>query len=554
MRRLFGFVAALGGLVLVGSTAVPAPREAVSGQDKESRAQPAVAPALIKLEPKEHEAPFFVFSRDGNLLAYNRGVAVHVYDVKAKKDVQRLDKERTRSSPTPLVFSPNGSQLLVGHRIGQDFEFWLWDTKTGNHLCALHYDPAPIILDPDPFAFTPAGKTIVGMQWRNDAGGLQLWDAASGKGSRSIGWNPDGVGAFRLSEDGKTIVAEHWKEIGLEEKNNFYYFTFKIHVRLWEVASGRDLGPIGKALDKTFKMPRRRLTTDEFPPGTKMISDLGVQGHGCRVRISPSGRIMVFARDTSDAVLQVSKNPPEGYSLCLVDLATGTELHKLNELDEIYPYHFTLSPNSGLLAVQGQMKKGYNGIFQTMVLLDVSHWRDEALKSRKDPTAKDLATLWDDLGAEEPAKAFQALRRMTASPQTVLPFLKKQLQPAPNDSKKIASLISQLDDKNFMVRENATKELLQFGEQAESAVAKALVKPESLEARQRLEKVLGTLKKETWPDAPMRCLLWGIEFLELNGSPTAIEVLERLATGGPEAWVTQEAIISLDRLGKKPKK
>jgi hypothetical protein len=70
-----------------------------------------------------------------------------------------------------------------------------------------------------------------------------------------------------------------------------------------------------------------------------------------------------------------------------------------------------------------------------------------------------------------------------------------------------------------------------------------------LEVRQRLELLL---EKPAIPRPEGFRTLRALEVLEYIGTPEAPTILESLAKGAPEARLTEEARLSLDRLAKRP--
>src|SRR5438105_2996883 len=65
----------------------------------------------------------------------------------------------------------------------------------------------------------------------------------------------------------------------------------------------------------------------------------------------------------------------------------------------------------------------------------------------------------------------------------------------------VEQLIKQLDDNNFEKRERATRELIEVGVPALPVLRAALKEPDSLEARERIEKIIARLTpKPKWPD------------------------------------------------------
>jgi hypothetical protein len=164
----------------------------------------------------------------------------------------------------------------------------------------------------------------------------------------------------------------------------------------------------------------------------------------------------------------------------------------------------------------------------------------------------ELQNLWTDLCGDDAAKAYRALWTLAAAPGQTVPFLQKHLEPAaPVDGKRIARLIGELDDDVFAMREKASAELEKLGQQAESALRKALEKPTSAEMQRRVERLLEKLEKPAASSERLR-LARSLEVLEQMGTPAARSLLQALAKGAPEAWLTQEVKTILERLAKRP--
>jgi hypothetical protein len=141
---------------------------------------------------------------------------------------------------------------------------------------------------------------------------------------------------------------------------------------------------------------------------------------------------------------------------------------------------------------------------------------------------------------------------MVASARTSVSFLAKHLRAQePVEADRIKRLIAGLDSDQYKIRIQASQELEELGERAETALRKALASTVSPEARQRLENLLH--KAEARVLSPKQVLtLRTIEILEHSGTPKAKEVLQTVAKGAPEARLTQEAKASLERLAKHP--
>jgi hypothetical protein len=91
------------------------------------------------------------------------------------------------------------------------------------------------------------------------------------------------------------------------------------------------------------------------------------------------------------------------------------------------------------------------------------------------------------------------------------------------------------------------QELRNLGELAEATLRQKLQGNLTLEMRRRVEQLLQ--KEEATPDRVRE--MRAIEVLEHIGTAEAKDLLQKLATGTPEARLTQEARASLERLAKR---
>jgi hypothetical protein len=179
-----------------------------------------------------------------------------------------------------------------------------------------------------------------------------------------------------------------------------------------------------------------------------------------------------------------------------------------------------------------------------------------AMTSLANPQSRnstELESLWKDLGTDDPMKAHKAITALVAKADQTVPFLQKRLQPVPRpDSSRLARLIRDLDNKEFMVRESATHELEHRGEPAEAALRQALGARPSPEVRRRIERILETHKRERLhPPPEQQRLTRAVEVLEQIGNPAARRLLEALSQGAPEASFTLDAQGALHRLSQR---
>jgi hypothetical protein len=100
-----------------------------------------------------------------------------------------------------------------------------------------------------------------------------------------------------------------------------------------------------------------------------------------------------------------------------------------------------------------------------------------------------------------------------------------------------------------MTRQKATDELKDVGRQVEAALKKALATQLVLETRSRIESLLD-LASDINLSADNLRLLRAVEALERMATPSARQVLQKLAGGAPAALVTEVAKAALERLSR----
>jgi hypothetical protein len=110
-------------------------------------------------------------------------------------------------------------------------------------------------------------------------------------------------------------------------------------------------------------------------------------------------------------------------------------------------------------------------------------------------------------------------------------------------------LLTELDDNDFAVREQAQRALESAGESVMPELRQALTQTTSAEARRRLDGMIEKMER-TVPAGKRLQALRGIEVLEQIRTPEARALLKLLAEGAPGTRVTREANGSLDRLTK----
>jgi RNA polymerase sigma factor (sigma-70 family) len=315
---------------------------------------------------------------------------------------------------------------------------------------------------------------------------IVICDLESGR-SKPIGQaHKHEVGTLALSPDGRLLLS------GSLDRT----------VRLWEVLTGQEI--------RTFDKHQRAVGAVAF---------------------SPDGRLAASGGGNLGVPYDV-KDPPR---IRLWDVASGDEIQTFTGHGcDVGALAFSPDGTHLVAALQNS----------TMLV-----WNVAGVKaSRRRPLPQDLSSLWADLGGEAP-KAYATIEILTAGREQAVAYLERRLQPARRiDQHHVKKLIADLDDDHFAVREAASSALLKLDAQALPAVRQALAEKPALETRRRLERILAQVEGPVVTAPETVRAARALVVLERIASPEARQVLEKLAQGAPEARLTQEAKVTLERL------
>jgi RNA polymerase sigma factor (sigma-70 family) len=479
------------------------------------------------------------FSPDGRLLAGScQDGTIRLWDAITRKEARRFQHG---ASPVAVLFSPRGNELASACLL--DPEVRIWDIASGEERRRI---PA-----------NKGGGFLITMAWSGDGQLMatwniqdrlvHLWDPATGRHLRE--WSPGdaSINSLVFSPDSKILAAA----CGLFGRGN--------RLLLWATDSGRLLHSLEAPGDLhdfhrvVFAPDGRSLAAGGRYAGPSSLYLWEVMTGRQRLTLkhgeditslvfSPDGQVLAAADNKTGTHISANgssgiqeEGEPTPPRVRLWDVAAEEELPPL-EGHQGAITALSFSPDGKLLASASNDT--------TVLLWDTTRWRKARPRAAGPLGRERIEALWADLGSDDAARAYRALRTLAASPRESVEFLKHRLRPvAPADDKQVARLLADLDGDDFAAREKAMRELERLGESAATELHKALTSNPSLEIKRRIEQLL---EKAPGPEQVRQ--VRAVEALERMGTPEARALCQALADGTTEARLTREARATLRRL------
>lgn len=471
-----------------------------------------------------------------------------------------------------LAFTPDGKALVSA---GNKQQLRFWDAKTWQPLRELKESSRSLSFTPDGkrLALVPAYQRVVRVKdladgkndlqipvsegahaWRAsfvDAGkrlvtlesspshttaGLLTWDTASGRQVGKLLLSGAVPAALAVTGDGRTAfvgdnegrihycrlgagkeiatMPGHAREVGALSLSPDEWLLISGSgdraVRVWERVSGKEIC--------TLRAHKRAVTAVAF---------------------SPSGRVVASA----DGGQLTNPYPvDEPCRIQLWDVATGKELAHFQGHDSDVDSMTFSADGKTLVCGLGN---------STILIWEVPRELQDLTLHAEGATERDLQRRWTDLAANAASEARRAVWDLAATPEETVRFLRARLRPARLvDSKQLERWILDLESERFEARERATQELIRSGVLVEAALRAVLDKRPGLETRRRVEQILEKIRGPITSRETLQSVR-AVEVLERVGTPVAQNVLKAIATGAPEAFVTQEAKASMARLARR---
>jgi WD40 repeat protein len=545
-------------------------------------------------------------SPGGRLLARvtDRDLAIHLYDVTSGHELHSFAGHR--AGRLAVAFVGDGREVATTNRtttvstptLGRNWADWSlrrWDAATGEELAVNARDPGEVhfatfsadgrrlvtVLHDGTLCLwdVPAGRLV--RKWQGPACVVTMWVDA--KGRPVLKAPQPTIAAPQFTADGQTLLAADmpmpYRDVPDE--------GFRVH--RWEVGTGRELpavkipgldrrsehnycvaSPDGRTL-AVWALGGRFATLALVDAATGKVRHR-LPSRPDQARFSADGRTLATKEPTGICLWEVASGrsrgrlakpffvpegafSPDGRLLAagarspecvsLWDLATGEVVGRLRA-DLAGVESLSFSPDGSRLAVAGWS--------HTALVCDVAALcggKDvAALRRAVAPSAREREDLWADLAGADGARAYRAIHRLAAGGADAATFLRQRLDTTPAaEDPRVARLIADLDNDDFVAREKASVELEQLGQRAGPALRRALEGDVSPEVRSRLSRLLRRLgPPEDSPPSPELVRLRVVEALEANGTAEARQILKDLAGPTPETDVAREAKASLQRL------
>lgn len=378
-------------------------------------------------------------------------------------------------------------------------------------------------------AFSPDGRRLYSGEW---AGPVRAWNLRTQKELPVIDREQHTTRALRVSADGRYLACADNPEAAEGARPEIVVWDLEkgaiVHrlrpspatMQAWDIAfspGGSLLVAVGGATDRKEGFA----AAWDIRSGQEKLNRSGLPGLALCVSVSPDGRMLAIGG--------------EDCAVRILEVLTGGLRREFSGHES--------SVQSIAFAAGGRLVASASADAPIYV------WDALGLEqsSRLAPwTAAQRDRAWHALAEVDAAQAFGVMREMIARPAAAVELIGARLRPEHSaDGARVPDLVRALDADDFVVRESATEALIALGEQATAALEDALKASPSVEARQRIVRILG--KRQGSGPQPRQALR-ALEVLERIGTPQAAEVLRTLARGGDGIPLAREAKQSLARL------
>jgi WD40 repeat protein len=483
-------------------------------------------------------------------------VTIHRWDVARGKLLVGPKKGFSRNVTSLL--SPDAKTVVTADRSSDRLE--IWSVASGKWITRLEtkFD----FLSSVSVSFTPDGRYLLAQ----NTGNLDMFDTSNWKSKKVVALPSDASNGLKSIAGGKILMNDggnwslfelgakeplwnielHSKGLAVSPDSTVFATRTNPGISLRRVADGKELRAIpietrvsqpclqGYEASLTFSSDGKWLAAKLTMYDREMVSVWDSHTGGELWRLSDQDDQDTRSSHDNDSVVAFSSDDrwlASGHTdgtIRIWDMASGQEVRRLVGHDAPI--------TSVCFAPDGRTIVSSAGV-------EVLQWR---VPPKLDSKA-DKKTLWDDLAADDGAKAFRAIWSLVSQGKRSMELLESKIKPMPPpDEHKLAQMIADLDNDLFSVRDKASMELANFGSTVEKYLRDARSKNPSPEVVRRIDELLNRISQP--PQGKELHLLRGIQVIESIGGDEAKRLLRRIAEGEPGGRLTAEAQKSLGRL------
>lgn len=498
-------------------------------------------------------------SPDGKtIVAGTAGDTIQLWDLASGRELF-VSPESHNDEIESVAFSPDGACIATGSAVRETV---LWDVASLRMLRKLNTGASSL-------AFSPDGRRLA-TAWVNEPG-INVWDANRGTIALKLRDGDTRYESLTYSPDGRALLS--WRAWDIKPNR------YNASVQVWDTTTVRQSATLPLVADKPYRIGaaafngrlavaavgtsvriwdvRVKKEVARFdtapgwpsflhflPDGKTLLAASAWDGsllfwdmesRRCRLKLSSAGGpsdVMAVSKDGSLIAVVARKPGSQNIELSLpiqvCEVATGKEVLRFGgQGSKVTALAF--SPGGKTLI---------SGLRNSTALL----WS----LVPKQRSKNSVEELWNALAGEDAAEAYRAQWKLASLGRDAVAFVRARVRPAPlPDVQKISGLIAKLESPQFAARDEASRELISLGEQAEPMLLKTLGANPSPDLQQRINACLATPR--TLGLELIRTMR-AVYALEKIGSPDAEDLLKRLSGGNPEAAQTRQAKAAFDRL------
>jgi RNA polymerase sigma factor (sigma-70 family) len=378
---------------------------------------------------------------------------------------------------------------------------------------------------------------------------VHLWDLRTGKEIRSFKQRNLYPGRLFFSLDGKTLVVAGLRVVGLDVASGKELFSW----RLKPLPDQSRVRSVVGTVDDDQRTTWRSLTVSADGTVAAGVLTGGEEDPLGRIAVCDgrTGRLLLRWNDSGkpagwfeqlalspDARLLASSDVADGNSVHVWEVATGKEIYRFRgHQAEIRSVAFS-----------GNGRRLISASADSTVLV----WDLTPPSQMAKPGETEVAALWADLAGDDMRRAHTAVWRLAETPEVSVRFLRERLKPVTEEQvRQIRQNTADLDSDSFVRRDRAFQQLKIQGVAAAAVLREVLANKVSLEVRRRVEQLLQNLENKPLSGAPLQ-LVRALTVLERAATPEARRLVQVLAEGVADGWLTREAKAVHGRLILRP--